>query len=82
MTEALAERIKEVREDKPFETMGDVVKVPGMEKIGFDISDVITVKSNSFSVVIKAERNDLVETAEAGFDLSGGRVVTKYWREK
>ena len=82
MTGALAQRIKEVREGKPFERMGDVVKVPGMEKIGIDISDVIKVKSNSFSMVIKAERNDLVETAETGFDLSNGRVVTKYWRER
>ena len=82
MTVALAERIKEVREGKPFETLGDVLKVPGMEKIGIDISNIIKVKSNSFSVVIKAERNDLTETAEAGFDLSGGRAVLKYWREK
>ena len=82
MTVALAERIKEVREDKPFETLGDVLKVPGMEKIGIDISNIIKVKSNSFSAVIKAERNDLTETAEAGFDLSGGSAVLKYWREK
>jgi len=40
------------------------------------------VKGNSFSAVIKAERNDFVETVEAGFDLSNGRVVTKYWRER
>jgi general secretion pathway protein K len=82
ITGALAGRIKEVREGKSFERMGDVVKVPGMEKIGIDISDVVTVKSNSFYVVIKAEHNDLVETAEAGFDLGSGRVVTKYWRER
>lgn len=82
MTGALAQRIKEIREDKPFERMGDVIKVPGMEMIGIDISDIIKVKSNSFSVAIKAERNDLVETAEAGFDLSDGRLVTKYWRER
>lgn len=82
MTGVLAQRIIEIREGKPFEKMGDVVKVPGMEIIGLDISDVIKVKTNSFSVVIKAERNDLVETAEAGFDLSEGRAVTKYWRER
>ena len=82
MSETLAKRIIEVREGKPFEIKGDVVKVPGMETIGIAISDVITVKSNSFNVVIKAESNDLVETAEADFDLSGGRIVTKYWRER
>jgi len=82
MSETLAKRIIEVREGKPFERMVDVTKVPGMEKIGIDISDVTTVKSNSFYVVIKAERNDFVETAEAGFDLSEGGTVTKYWRER
>ena len=82
MSETLAKRIIEVREDKPFEGPGDVVKVPGMEKIGIEMSDFITEKSSSFIVVIKAQSNDLVETAEAGFDLSNGRVVTKYWRER
>ena len=82
MSEALAKRIIEVREGKPFEGPGDVVKVPGMEKIGIEMSDFITEKSSSFFVVIKAQSNDLVETAEAGFDLSNGRVVTKYWRER
>lgn len=81
MSEALAKRIIEVREAKPFESLGDVVKVPGMERIGIEISDRIKVTSNSFNAVIKAERNDLVKTAVAGFDLSEGRVVTKYWRE-
>ena len=53
-----------------------------MEKIGLDISDSLTVKGSSFNVVIRAERNDLTVTAEAGFDLSGGSVVTRYWRER
>lgn len=84
MTETLAKRIIEVREGKPFESTDDVrKKVPGMDTIGPDISvNIIKVESDSFNVVIKAERNDLVETAEAGFDLSTGRIVTKYWRER
>jgi type II secretory pathway component PulK len=82
MTETLAKRIMEVRKDKPFERMRDVLNFPDMGKIGLDLDGVITVKSNSFNVVIKAESNDLVETAEADFDLIGGRIVTKYWRER
>jgi general secretion pathway protein K len=82
MSEALAKRIIEVREDKPFESLAEVARVPGMEIIGPAIFDVIKFRSDSFNVVIKAESNDLVETAEAGFDLSSGRVVTKYWRER
>ncbi|MBI5632923.1 MAG: general secretion pathway protein GspK [Nitrospirae bacterium] len=82
MTTALAERLREVREGKPFERMADLLKVPGMERIGIDMSDAIKVKSNSFSAAIKAERNDFAETAEAGFDLNGGRAVLKYWREQ
>jgi general secretion pathway protein K len=82
ITKALAERLMEIRKDRPFQRLGDVVKVPGMEKIGIEISDIITVKSSSFNVLIKAQSNDLVETAEAGFDLSEGRIVTKYWKER
>lgn len=82
MTQALAERVIEVRKAKPFQRLGDVVKVPGMEKIGIEISDIITVRSNSFNILIKARSNDLVETAEAGLDLSEGRIVTKYWKER
>jgi type II secretory pathway component PulK len=84
MTETLAKGIIEVREGKPFGSTDEVRRrVPGMETIGPDIAvNIIKVESNSFNVVIKAERNDLVETVEAGFDLSGSRIVTKYWRER
>lgn len=85
ISETLAKRIMEVREGKPFQNTVDVTKVPGMETIGVAISDVIKFKSNSFSIAIKAERNELVQTAEAGFDISdisGGRAVLKYWRER
>jgi len=83
MTETLAKRIIEVREGKPFESTVDVTNVPGMKTIGVAISDVIKYKSDSFNVIIKAERNDLVETAEAGFVLSeSGVATTKYWRER
>lgn len=81
MSDALAKRIIEVREDKPFVKSGDLKPVLGDNMVA-DLWEVIVYQSNSFSVVIKAERNDLAETAEAGFDLSSGRVVTKYWREK
>ncbi len=81
ISETLAKRVVEVREGKPFEKVVDVVNVPGMEKIGVAISEDIKFESNSFNVTINAERNDLVETAEAGFDLSNG-VATKYWRER
>ncbi|MBI5846431.1 MAG: general secretion pathway protein GspK [Nitrospirae bacterium] len=82
MTDTLARRIIEVRESKPFIKTADLLNVPGMEKIGYHISDLITVKSTSYNVTVKAERNDLIETAEAGFDLGGGRAVLKYWREQ
>lgn len=82
MTTALAERLMEVRKERPFQRLGDVVKVPGMEKIGIELSDSITVKSSSFNVAIRARSHDLVETAEAGFELSEGRIVTKYWKER
>ncbi len=81
MSEALAKRIIEVRTDKPFVKPGELIPVLGNKMVA-DLLEVIVYQSNSFNVVIKAESNDLVETAEAGFDLSGGRIVTKYWRER
>jgi len=82
MSESQAKRIIEVREGKPFGTIGEVIPVLG--DMVTELSDVIIVKSTSFNVVIKAERNDLVETAEAGFVLpsSGGQPALKYWRER
>lgn len=81
MSEALAKRIMEVREGKPFTELKEVEKVLGLRMFG-DIADVIRLNGISFNVAIKAERNDLVQTAEAGFDISGGRAVLKYWRER
>lgn len=87
MNDTLAKRIIEVREGKPFENLSEVSKVLGNTMVT-QISDLIakdnTLKqSDSFSVVIKAQRNELVETAEAGFVLSeSGVATTKYWRER
>lgn len=84
MSEALAKRIMEVRKGKAFANLNEVKNVLG-DKIVTQISNVISVRSISFNVAIKAERNELVQTAEAGFDISdisGGRAVLKYWRER
>jgi general secretion pathway protein K len=88
MSETLAKSIVEAREVKPFGNMDELSRVLGNMMVT-QMSDLITNKDNttikqsdSFSVVITAERNDLIETAEAGFDLSSGRIVTKYWRER
>lgn len=81
MTESMAKRIIEVRKDKPFVKPGELIPVLG-DKMVADLWEVIVYQSNSFNVAIKAERNDFIETAEAGFDLSSGRAVLKYWRER
>jgi general secretion pathway protein K len=83
MTETLAENIMEARKNSPFNSMSEVKRVLG-DNMYNDLSgsNVITLKSTSFNVAITAERNDLVETAEAGLDLSTGGLVLKYWRER
>ncbi|MBI5073630.1 MAG: general secretion pathway protein GspK [Nitrospirae bacterium] len=81
MTLSLAENIIAARKNSPFKKLGEVSKVLG-DKLVTDMSNYIDVTSKSFTVTIKAERNDLVETAEAGFDMSGGRAVLTYWRER
>lgn len=81
MTVSLAENMIAARKNSPFKKLGEVSKVLG-DKLVTDMSNYIDVTSKSFRVIIKAERNDFVETAEAGFDMSGGRAVLKYWRER
>jgi len=50
MTRELAERIIEYRETGPFKDKNHIVRVPGMEKIGIEILDRITVKSSCFRI--------------------------------
>lgn len=81
MTEAIAKRLIDARTEKPFENIGAVTKVAGMESIGIAISDVITVKNNSFQLYLKAEKDNFTESVEAGFEILDNKVITKYWKE-
>ncbi len=81
ITESLAKRIIDVRTEKPFETVGDVTRVPGMESIGIAISDMIVVKNSGFQVYLKGEKENFTAAVEAGCEFRDGRVVTRYWKE-
>lgn len=81
MTDALAKRIIDLRNEKAFDSIGAVTRVPGMESIGIAISDMIVVKNSSFQLYLKAEKDDFVESVEAGCEIIENRIVTKYWKE-
>lgn len=81
MTDALAKRIMDVRMEKPFENIAAITKIAGMETIGLEISNIISVKNNSFMLYLKAEKGDFSEAVEAGFELQNNIVITRYWKE-
>ncbi|MCX7990618.1 MAG: type II secretion system minor pseudopilin GspK [Proteobacteria bacterium] len=81
ISEELANRIIDKRTEGPFKTKGEFINVAGMNVIGINISDIITVKSSSFIVNLTASKDDFREVVEAGFELSGGQVKTRYWKE-
>ncbi len=81
ISEELANKIIEKRQESPFKSKGDFVNLPGMNVIGINISDIITVKSTSFLINLTASKDDLQEYVEAAFDLSDGQVNTRYWKE-
>lgn len=82
ITETTAKRIIEMREQNPFKSTGDVLKVPGMGKIGIEISENITVKSLSFNIILSAAEGELMETATGDFEIKDGGVITRYWKEQ
>lgn len=81
ISEELAKRIIEKRQESPFKSKGDFINVPGMNVIGINISDIITIKSSSFMVNIMASKDDFREAVDVSFDLEGSKIKTNYWKE-
>jgi general secretion pathway protein K len=79
MTEALAKKILDYRESSPFENKGQIVKVSGMEGVGIQIQNLITVKSSDFRVIASASVNEIVRDIESVINTSGS---IEYWREQ
>ncbi|MBI4839083.1 MAG: type II secretion system minor pseudopilin GspK [Nitrospirae bacterium] len=79
MTEALAKKILDYREGSPFENKGQIVKVSGMEGVGIQIQNLITVKSSDFRIVASASVHKIIRDIESVMNTSGD---IEYWREQ
>ena len=77
MTETLAKRIVEYREDSPFETSGQVTNVSGMHSIGTNLPNA-SVKSTDFRITSTATVNEITRTIESIVDTS---KIVRFWRE-
>lgn len=77
MTEALAKRIIEYREDSPFKSIGEVTNVPGMHSIGTNLINT-SVKSTDFRITSTATVNEITRVIESIVDTS---KIVRFWRE-
>jgi general secretion pathway protein K len=78
MTENLAKKIIYYRDSTPFEDKTHLVKVSGLETIGIQILDRITVKGGKFRVISKANVNEIIRVIESVMDTS---MNIYHWRE-
>jgi len=78
VTEDLAQRIIDFRNDTPFHDKSDIMRVSGFESLGFTLQNRITVDSSIFRIFAVARTADAVREVEAVTEL-GGKVL--YWRE-
>jgi len=78
MTDKLARNIIDFRKERPFKDSSDIMKVPGFEKVGFELQDKIAVKSETFRIYSRASSGEITREAEAVYRLKSGFI---YWRE-
>lgn len=78
MTEDLAKRIIYYREGAPFENKNHIVRVSGLEAIGIQILDRITVKASNFKITARATVNEITRIIESVVDSS---MNVQFWRE-
>lgn len=77
MTENLAQQIIDYRKTTPFESIGAINNVSGLEGIGIDMSK-LDVKASSFRVKAIATVNEITRIVESVIDTS---AKIHFWRE-
>ena len=77
MTETLAKRIVEYREDVPFEAKSHITRVSGMNQIGITLTDV-SIKSTDFRITSTATVDEITRVIESIVDTS---KTVRFWRE-
>lgn len=78
MTETLAKRIIEYREDSPFEEWSQVRRVSGMNIIGQKLGGKVSSKSTDFRITSTATVNEITRVIESIVDTS---KTVSFWRE-
>jgi len=83
LNEALVEGIMGRRQATPFQEIGEVKKVQGInDEILSTFSDVIDVRSSSFRVWTEAKVADVVRRGSALVSRGGGKVRLRAWKEE
>lgn len=83
LNEALVEGIMGHRRASPFQEIGEVKKVQGInDEILSTFSNVIDVRSSSFSVWAEARVADVVRRGSALVSRDGGKVRLVAWKEE
>ena len=78
---ALAQAIVEYREEEPFESIGDLSKVAGMDgDILSEIRPWITVKSSTFSIEAHVNCNGAVASIRTIAQRQGNKAKLIYWQ--
>jgi type II secretory pathway component PulK len=78
ITETLAQRIIDYRENTPFESTAHVQRVSGMETIGQMLLGKITVKGTNFRITSTARVHEITRIIESIMNTSS---TVKFWRE-
>ncbi len=78
--EGIAEVIIQFREEKPFDTPDELKDVLNDEELYTRISAIITVHSNTFSVVSIGRVERVEKMIRTIIDREGGQISYRYWR--
>jgi general secretion pathway protein K len=78
MTEELANRIIDHRKNSPFEKANQVQNLTGLEQVGINMLDRITVKAAEFRITSQATVSEITRVIESVVDSS---MRIHFWRE-
>ena len=78
MTEELANRIIDYRENSPFENKHQLQNLTGFKQIGINIGPKITVKAEDFRIISEATVSEITRVIESAVDSS---MNIHFWRE-
>ncbi|MGK7345708.1 MAG: type II secretion system minor pseudopilin GspK [Candidatus Nitrospinota bacterium M3_3B_026] len=80
MTEQMARQIERVRAEKPFNSRGDIKRIPGMKDIYPRIALSIDVKSGFFSVESASTFNETTKTIRAVYQRSASGTTPLHYK--